>query len=44
MEYPSDNMMQEMFGSTLLMKWKYVYVVEFVMQNIKVAFKLCNWL
>jgi hypothetical protein len=44
MEYSSDYTVQEIFGSILLQKWKYVYVVEFVMQNIKLAFKLWNWL
>jgi hypothetical protein len=43
-QYSSDNKVQEIFSSILLRKWKYVYVVEFSMQNIKLAFKLWNWL
>ena len=36
--------MQQILGCILLLKQKYVYLVEFAIQNIKLAFKLWNWL
>jgi len=40
----NSNSVQQIFGRILLWKQKYVYLVEFAMQNIKLAFKLQDWL
>lgn len=39
-----DTTVQQIWGCILLWKQKYVYLVEFAMQNIKLAFKLWDWL
>jgi len=35
---------QQILGCILLLQQKYVYLVEFSIQNIKLAFKLWDWL
>ena len=35
--------MQQILGCILLQKQKYVYLVEFAIQNIKLAFNLWDW-
>jgi hypothetical protein len=35
---------QQILGCILLLKQKYVYLIEFAIQNIKLAFKLWDWL
>jgi hypothetical protein len=39
-----DYTVQHIWGRILLMKQKYVYLVEFAIHNIKQAFKLRDWL
>ena len=40
----TDNTVKQILGCSFLKNQKYFYIVEFAMQNIKLAFKLCIWL
>lgn len=40
----TDNTVKQILGCSLLQNQKHFYIVEFAMQNIKLAFKLCVWL
>jgi hypothetical protein len=44
MKYTADYTVQQIWGCILLWKSKYVYLVGFALQNIKLAFKLSDWL
>lgn len=40
----TDNSVKQILGCILLQNQKHFYIIEFAMQNIKLAFKLCDWL
>jgi len=40
----ADNTVKQILGCILLQSQKHFYIVEIAIQNIKLAFKLCDWL